>query len=299
MFFVTGCSSPQARLQFAAGEKATYKMMTETRIDYRFEQPSLKKLDEKRSGTRISMTYLQEIENVEENGAAIAKITIHGITYHSEIKNKVNFDFDSARESDMKKPFAKLIGQSYKIRMSSDGSVTVVDATAIRNAVKIGHDSQVAKGLLSDDRLIAQHTILALPDDEIGPVSKGMSWKRIEASHKGLRWAPKSFAKTYTVTKIAQKDNQQIVQINMDATESLEPAEGQKVRGMGPFAKIFDPEEKYTGQIVLKGGKIDNYSEKFVGTYVAAEMPSGASADMEPDALTMGFTRSVSIEKLD
>ena len=66
MFFVTGCSQPQARLQFAPGEEAAYKMVTETIIDYKFEQPSLKKLDEKRTGTKVEMTYLQEIENVEE-----------------------------------------------------------------------------------------------------------------------------------------------------------------------------------------------------------------------------------------
>ena len=52
-------------------------------------------------------------------------------------------------------------------------------------------------------------------------------------------------------------------------------------------------------QIVLKGGKIESYNESFVGTYVAAEMPSGASDDTEPDTLMMGFTRTVSIEKLD
>lgn len=285
------------QLQFVAGEKATYKTVTETRIDYKFEQPSLKKLDEKKSGTKISITSLQEIESVEENGDAVVKITIEAITYHSETKNKVNFDFDSTRQADLKKPFAKLIGQSYKIKMSPDGSVTVVDANAIRKAVKTGQDSQVARGLLNDDRLVTLHSILALPDSGSSSVSKGQSWKRIEASHPGLRWAPKSFAKTYTVKQVAKEDGQQSVQIEMNAIENFDAIDGQKVRGMGPFSKIFDPEEKYTGQIVLKDGRVENYNEKFVGTYVAAEMPSGASAEMEPDALTMGFIRSISIEK--
>lgn len=297
MFFVTGCGSPQARLQFAPGEQATYKVVTETRIDYKFEQPSLKKLLVQYTGTKIETTYLQEIENVEENGDAVARITIQGITYHSETKNKVNFDFDSTREADLKKPFAKLIGQSYKIKMSPDGSVTVVDAKAIRKAVKKGQDSQVAKRLLSDDQLVVLHSILALPDSDSSSVSKGQSWKRIEASHPGLRWAPKSFAKTYTVTRVGQKGGKQLIQVEMDATEDFDPVGTQKARDMEPFAKIFDPEEKYTGQIVLKDGRVENYSEKFVGTYVAVQMPSNASADMEPDALTMGFTRLISVEK--
>ena len=285
------------KLQFVAGEKATYKMATETMIDYKFEQPSLKKLDEKRTGSRINMTYLQEIENVEENGDAVVKITIQEIAYHSETKNKVNFDFDSTREADLKKPFAKLIGQSYKIKISPEGSATVIDVAAAKKAVSRGYDSQVAKGLLSTDKLVALHSILALPDSGSSSVSTGQSWKRSEASHPGLRWASKTFAKTYTVTQVAKKDGKQLVRIEMDAVENFDLAEGQKTRGLGPFAKIFDPEESYTGQIVLKDGRVDNYNEKFVGSYVAAEMPSNASADMEPDALTMGFTRLISIEK--
>ena len=91
----------------------------------------------------------------------------------SETKSNVNFDFDSTRKADLKKPFAKLIGQSYKIKISPDGSVTVVNAKAIRNAVKEGYDSRMAKGLLSDGKLVTLHTILALPDGDSSSVKKG------------------------------------------------------------------------------------------------------------------------------
>jgi len=299
MIFASGCSAPQARLQFDTGEKATYKMTTETRIDYKFDQPSAKKSDEKQTSTKVSMTYLQETEKVEEDGAAVAKITIKGITYLSAIKNKVNFDFDSGRKSDMKKPLAKLIGKGYKLKISPNGSVTVVDAKAIRKAVKRGQDSQIAKSLLANDRLIKHHTILAMPDDEVSTVTKGQIWERIEKSDPALKWAPKSYAKTYTVTKTAQKNNQHIIQIDMEAAESIKDAAGQNAPGMGAIAQIFDPEEKYSGQMILKDGKVESYNESFVGTYIAAEMPSGASADVEPDTLMMGFTKTISIEKLD
>ena len=115
--------------------------------------------------------------------------------------------------------------------------------------------------------------------------------------------AAKSFEKVYTLTSIEGPKNDKTATVEMNAFESAEPAEGadKKAGGMGIFANMFDTEEVYTGRLVLsvKTGKVKEYNEKLVATYLAAEESQDKDSDKGPDTLKMSFTYAVSAELVD
>ncbi len=302
------------RLKPAVDDSTMYKFAEHWVSSLRFEQPSLNKLDEKKTGTNIEMKFLQRIESVDKEGNAIARVTIKAFKYHVMVKNEVTFDFDSTREADKDRALSKLIGQSFTIKISPDGGVEVVDAKKARNAVKGGSDGTAARGLLSKELIAKRHSILALPDAGNRVVSvpqggktriyyQGDSWIRIKPSHPALKWAPKSLAKTYTLEQITKEKRHRVALITMNGAESVESAEDapESAGLMGIFGNIFDPQEIYTGRFTLDldTGKVMEYNEKFVGTYTAMDTPKGKDSDKGPDVLTMGFTHEISMEMSD
>ncbi len=293
----TGCA-PEANLSmnFTRDSAATYKVASELIATHRFEQPSVNKLEEKQAGSKIELEFNQQIESVDANGNATAKITIIGIKYFAVSLKGVSFDFDSSREADMKKPFARLIGQSYIIQIAPDGSVKVIDTKKAGSVVKGGIDGKVAKALLSDSNLSRIHQILALPESVGVACRKGYSWTKSQKTHSRLKWAPKTFQKTYTVTGIESKGGHQIASITMTASEDTGAEKGQSPLP-GVFSDILDPEESFTGQMVIEldTGLVRKYSEKFVGTYTAVD----PIAKKDPDIFTMGFTDTVTIERVN
>lgn len=302
---LTGCgSNADLSLKFSPDDTDTYKVVSRTIKDYRFEQPSLNppKLDEQQSGTTIGVTFDQTIQEVAEDGSAVAKITIKEVSYVVKDKSDVKFDFDSQRAADKSKPFAKVIGQSYKIRISPEGSVETVDAKAARAAVVAGYEGQIAKAFFSDIRIKDRHEILALPDADASTLKKNDSWSRVVPSPAGML-AEKSFKKVYTLTNIEGPKKDRIATVEMVASESAEPAEGasKKAGGMGIFANMFDTKEDYTGRLVMSvdTGKVKEYNEKLVATYLAAEESKDEDSNKGPDTLKMSFTYAVSAELVD
>ena len=156
-----------------------------------------------------------------------------------------------------------------------------------------------------DKNLVGFHEIQALPDLEASTVQVGKSWKRIKTSHPRLQWAPKSFAKVYTVEQIKKQNDSDVAVVKMVASETSEKAndspEGYDAATMGIFSKMFDPQETFEGKLVLDlgSGKVLDYEEKFVGMYTAIDVPRGKDADKAPDTLMMGFTYIVSLKKVD
>jgi hypothetical protein len=297
-----GCG-PQAdlALKFSAGDRAKYIVTDEDIKDFKFEQPSLNKVRSEPRSTTTQIKFTQEIESVDENGG-VAIITIIGLKYFAEGKGEVKFDFDSSREADKKTPLAKLPGRSYKIKLASDGSVQVLDANKIRSAVTGGQAGRVAKSLLSDESIQKRHENLFLPDADNSLLRQGDSWSRTEAAQQRLM-VPKSFEKTYTLTKVTGQDGHQIAVVNMNATETATaPGTVSKiVGGIGLFANMFDTEEDYTGEMVLNldTGKVAKYYEKFVTKYIAAEPSAKQKTDKGPDILTIVLTYSTTMEMLD
>ncbi len=303
VLFVAGCG-PQAdlALKFAVGDKLKYKVTEESIKDFKFEQPSIDKVRFEPRNATVQVEFIQEIESVDQQGAATAKIIVKGFKYRVTDKGKVKFDFDSSRKADKKKPFAKLIGKSYKIRLLPDGSVKVVDARSIRNAVKPGTSAKVAKALMSNKSIQKRHEILSLPEAGSQLLRQGDNWTRVKETEQRLM-VPKSFEKTYTLKKVKEQDGRRLAFVDMNATESPTPLKGvvKIAGGMGLFANLFDAEETYTGQMVLDldTGKVTKYNEKLVTKYIAAEQSAKQKPDKGPDLLTITLTYATTVEMID
>ena len=126
-------------LKFTPQDSATYKLTTQAKRSVEFEDPSSDK------GTpvgghnenTIEMTFTQQIQNINDKGNAITKITIEELKYLSIVKDNTILDFDSSREKDQDNPLAKLIGQSYTIEIAPTGKIIkVIDAEQAKTAVK-------------------------------------------------------------------------------------------------------------------------------------------------------------------
>jgi hypothetical protein len=303
IMLLSGCTSQvKLALNPGPGNVTTYKVATEVIKDFKFEQPSLDKVKEERTISTVEATFVQEVEDVAADGSAVANITIKAVKYYVDEKGEVKFDYDSTTEKGKKDPFSKLIGKSYKIKISPVGGITVIDAAQARQAVKGGYVGQVAKSFLDDKNIIKRHEVLALPAGDQNLISVGDSWTQIKASPPGLL-SPKSYEKTYTLENLTGSEGSQVAHVTMNAVESAVPAEdAQKGAGsLGPFAKMFDTEEEYKGKMVLQvgSGEVDEYNEKLVVKYIVAEAPANQKPDKGPDTLMIRFTHSVSKEKID
>jgi hypothetical protein len=206
-------------LKFNVGDRTSYTIMDEDTKDFKFEQPSLDKVRFEPRTVTSEIRFLQEIESVDEKGSAVAKITIKALKYFAKDKGDVKLNFDSSRESAKNKPLAKLIGKSYKIKLTSDGTVEVVDAKKIRKVVTGGQAYRVANVLLSDKVIQKRHEILSLPDTDKSLLSTGDGWTRVETPQVRLM-VPKAFEKTYTFTKVTGQGESQVAFVNMNADES-------------------------------------------------------------------------------
>ncbi len=302
---LAGCG-PRSRLTLnhIPADVATYKVSTETIKDFRFEQPSLTppKLKEEQSGTTKEVIFEQRIEEVKEDGGALATITLKEVVYLVKDKNDVKFDFNSTREADKNRGFAKVIGQSYKIAIAPNGKIEVVDTEQAANVDVQGYEGRIAKAMFSEESIRERHEVPPLGDSEAKAAKRGASWSTVVPSPPGLL-APKSFRKTYTLSKIEGPKANRIATVTMKAEESTEPAADgtAKSAGMGVFANMFDTTETYTGNMVLElgTGRIRQCQEKLVATYLAAENPQGGPTDKGPDTLMMRFTHGRTVELVD
>ena len=256
-------------LTFTADDRTMYKVAVKAMKDFRFEQPSLGKLKEEQTGSAIELKFLQEIESVDNNGNAVARITVKGLKCLVKNKSGVVFDYDSESESGKKHYLSKLLGKSYKIKLNRNGGVQVVDASAIR---KVSAE-KIVKNFLSEPRIVRRHEILSLPKSGQSILKEGNSWSRIKASPPGLL-SPKNFDKVYTLSDVSKNN---IATVKMEAIPTNKAPEEAPTgdQGMGVFAKMFDSEENFTGQMVLdlNTGKVQKYNEELAASYVAAESP--------------------------
>ncbi|MEN8126747.1 MAG: DUF6263 family protein [Planctomycetota bacterium] len=299
VLFLSGCGpSANLSLKFSPEDTTTYKATTEVIKDYRFEQPNLNKLREEQTRTLIGMEFAQTIQSVDENGNATAQITVKQLKVDITNKNESQLSFDSQNGKDKNAPMAKLLGQSYTIEITPAGQVKALDTKDALAAVTSVYEKKIAKGILAPKAIADRHGIAALPKDEARKLSVKSSWSEVVPSPKGLL-APKSYEKTYTLTKI--KNN--IATVQMAAGESAEPVKGdsQTSAGMGMFAKMFDNKDDYTGsmQIDLGTGQVLKSEETLISSYVAQEMPESGDPEKGPDTLTMRFTNRIQLEKLN
>ncbi len=307
--FLSGCGGSAKKTAKAPKVKATipvsqrftpqatdaYEVAITVTKDFKFEQPALGKLRQEETTTQVRMTCDQTIDKINENGWAEATITIRGLACRMVKQNEVQVDYDSSRDSDKQNPLQKLIGQSYKIRLSPDGKAEVADISTLQVNDIPGLEGRLAKRIATEEEIIKRHEVLALPDSPAA-VAAGSSWERIVPSPPGLL-SSKSFRKNYTLINVDEKEGAKLATVTMTAGESSVPADSQAAAGggLGIFAKMLDNEDEYTGKMVLdlNSGKVQEYNETLISSYIAQEANPKATPEQGPDTLVIRFIQKV------
>jgi len=291
-------------LRFAPKDSTTYKLKTQSEQSVKWEGtlPKDGAFQDRRNYNTMEMTISQQIQNIDDEGNATAKITIKELKYFSIYRNDTVLDFDSSRAKDRNNPLAKLIGQSYTIEIAPAGEVTeVIDATRARAAVKGSSSAhKTALALLKPDVIKERHGTLTLPAADKNQLRAGDSWSHVKVFSFGLMGS-KSYEKVYTLKEIKDRDNRRIAIGQMNAIPTAEMAEHlHRARTLDMFSKGFDSTETYTGRLKLDldTGKIEEYFEKLQAEWVIVD-PAAKEGDKEPGVLRIGVTRLYDLKKID
>jgi hypothetical protein len=278
----TGVKSDESKsavdlaLQFSPGSTATYRAVMEQERTVTWQGDESAKppqFKDGRSGTRVEMTFAQAVESVDADGNAVLRITIEGLKYTGAGRNAI-LEFDSQAGGDSNRPLAKLIGQSYRIKLSRRAAVLgVVDAAQARSAVAgDSPEHQVAKRLLSDEEIKNRHAIAAMATLKDGQVRPGQQWSSIKGFSFGSMGS-KSFERVYTLKEIAARDGRRIAVVEMKAIPAAamaDPTQPQQMGGPGP---MFDSTDNYDGRLELDlgSGQVREYVEQMRSEWVMAD----------------------------
>jgi hypothetical protein len=254
------------------------------------------------TGNRVEMTFTQHIQSTDDEGNAVAKITIKALKYLATVRDNPILDFDSSREEDRDSPLGKLIGQSYTIEITASGQVSkVIDTSGAQAAVGDGSSAgNTATMLLSANAIKERHTIPALPAADKSQLRTGDNWSSIETFSFDMMGS-KSYEKIYTLKEIKDTDGRRVAIAEMNAVPSSEMAEQlHKEEATSFFAKMFDNTETYTGQLKLDlaAGKVEKCVEELKSEWLAVD-PSASQGKEKPDALRLTAIRLYSIERID
>lgn len=293
-------------LKFTPEDLTTYKVTTETEQSVIWEGPETnrpKSFIGGHSGNRIEMTFTQRIQSVDDQGKAVAEITIKELKYLSKVRDNIVLDFDSSREKDENNSLYKLIGQSYTIEITPSGEVSkVIDVSNARTAVEGSASSnQRAAQLLSRQVITEQHSIPALPGSQENQLQTGGNWSNIKTFAFGPLGS-KSYERIYELKEIQDANERRTAIIEMRVVPSSEEAmELHKEQAIGFFSQMFDnPVEIYKGRLEfnLTAGKIEQYFEEFRSEWVAIDQFTSKENE-EPDTLRMGAIRLHRFERID
>jgi len=291
-------------LKFTPQDSTTYKIVMEAKKGVRLEVPPPRKTAYAGGETdnRLEMTFTQQIQSTDDKGNAVAKITINRLKYFSASKGRVTLDFDSSNPKDPDHPLAKLIGQSYTIKIAPTGEVTeVIDVHQAEVAARKG--SVVPKRalrLLASDAIRQRHGTLVLPEATENQMQTGDNWNSVKTFSFGLMGS-KSYEKIYALKEIKDQDNRKIAIVEMSAIPTSEMAEQlHKEQATSDISKMFDSTETYTGRLRLDltSGKIEKYIEELQVKWVIAD-EAKQEDEKEPAALKMSAIRLYRLERID
>lgn len=291
-------------LRFAPQESATYKTTTRTEMSLGFEGAFTEKPEftNRRNYINIELIFAQQIQSVDDQGNALAKVTIKQLKYLSIFKNEKQLDFDSSREGDQNSPLAKLVGQSYTVKITPNGEVSdITDIEQARAAIvgsSLSHKN--ALSLLSEEHIKHRHSVPALGPTAEQRLKTGDDWNNTKVFTFPIVGA-QSYERVYTFKEIIEQDNQQVAVVEMNAIPSAEmAADLHKKDTTRGIARMFDNTTVYTGQLEfeLAKGKVKNYSEKLVSEWIIVNPAANRRGNEEPTALKMGAIRSYSLEEI-
>ncbi|MBN2455067.1 MAG: hypothetical protein JXB29_00795 [Sedimentisphaerales bacterium] len=292
-------------LKFSEGGLTTYRSAVESEMSLTYEGSMFKDTDFKsgRKHKKVEMTFDQQIQSIDDGGNATARITVKGLKYLSEDKDKRLFEFDSSKEQGADNALNKLLGQSYVIKIAPHGQVLgVIDVSKARTAAAGAYlSNKAAQWLLRADVIMQRHSVSALPAAGKDRVRVGENWSRTKIFSFPILGS-KSYEKVYTLAETKEEEGSQIVCVQMKAIPTSEMAEElYKKEGADTFLNMFDSTEEYTGQLKLDvtNGEIKKYSERLWSQWTIVDPEAAEKDTKEPDTIKMGAVRSISLERVD
>jgi len=306
LFLAAGCAQTTTlTLKFTPQDLTTYKVVTLTQRGIEFEGSLPNKEDAFKGGRNqegTEMTFTQQIQSVDDKGNAVVKITIEALKYHSTVKGKLVLDFDSLKQEDRRNPLARLIGQSYTIKIAPTGEVTeVIDVKKTQDAVKGNYIAEAAASkLFSPDTIKERHGLMALPVRGKNRLRTGDSWSSIKSFSFGIM-GTKSYERIYTLKGLEADNDRQIAVVEMDAIPTAETAQRlHEQQAAYELLKMFDNTETYAGQLILDltAGKVEKCLEKLLSEWVIVD-PWAEQDDKEPAVMRMSATRLYRLEKIN
>ncbi len=291
--------SVKLALKFDPGDSTTYKVGLETgkRVEWEGQAPRPKGFQGGHTSNEMEMTFSQQIENIGDQGNAVAKITIESLKYITTIKDKTVLDFDSSKEAADNHALNKLIGQSYTIEITPSGEVSRVIDT--NDALAAASGDKTAVALLSAEAIKQRHSIPALPPTDENPIRTGEDWSNFESVSFDMMGA-KSFERIYILDRIEDEAGHRIALVEMEAFPSAEKAkESHKEQTAGVLSNMFDNKAEYAGEMKLdlSDGKVAAYRENLVVQWFIVD--PNPKKDELPAALKMAATRSFSLEQIN
>jgi hypothetical protein len=252
-----------------------------------------------RTDNRTEVTFEQKVLSVDEAGNAAVEITIRALKHVNRITNEVKLDFDSTRQADAADPLARLIGQSYRIKLSRRGEVLeVVDAVQARAVVAGDSPSQrMGQRFLSDPEIKDRHTIAALAGLNTEPVRVGQSWSSIRGF--SFSWmGSKSFERIYTLKEASESAGRRTAVVEMKAIPSA--AQTREPQIGGPFAGMYDNTANYEGRLVfdLESGQVRASVEQMHTEWIIAD-PTAIQDGSAPAAVRMAATWRQELEQVE
>jgi hypothetical protein len=289
-------------LKFVPGEVTTYKITTELQKSVEWKGPPETrppKFTDGRTGNHVELTFTQQVELVEDDDSAVLEITIKGLKYVGEVVNKVVLEFDSARPEDAGRPLAKLIDESYRVKLSPRGQVRGIwDIEPAWQSVQESLPGQsVAVRLLSEREIRRRHEIAALSALQEDSVRPGQSWSSLRTFSFDELGA-KTYERVYTLQDVeyeappadsqagkgaegggpgtpaaTAKPHDRLAVVEMKAIPST--AQAAEVHGgpTNPFAGTSDNTDSYTGRLVLDldRGQVRGYVEQMQNEWIIAD----------------------------
>jgi len=285
-------------LTFSPGEVATYKVTTEGYKSVEWRGPVVGRpagFVDGRSGTHVEISFEQRVREVRADGGAVLAITIKGLKYTGEHRNKVVLDFDHGRPEDSANPLAALIGKGYTLIFSPGGEMLAVeDVEAARGAVPAGPGQATALRLLSEEQIRRRHEIPPLMALKEGSASSGQTWSDIRTFSFG-DMGLKAYERIYTFRPVA--DGPAVVEMKAILSSSA-AQEMHKQQTASPMSGMFDNVDDYAGRLELDldRGQVRMYDEQMQIEWVIVD-PATAQ-ESRPVALTMGATRLHRLEQV-
>jgi len=288
------------------GEQVKYKITTDNRKSIVWEGPVPKKeaFEPSSNNDKVEMVITEQIQNINPDGAIVAKVTIDSLKYIQVSKNFTAIDFDSSRPADADNPLNKMIGKGYTIEFKPDNSIISIpdlnDLRAIFSSQSV--NDSAAKNILLSDVVMDRQAILTLPEDGNDMLKPSQTWTRNKTFSFGLMGI-KSYEKIYELKEVKDVAGDKIAVIDMNAIPSSEVESKFRNQQVGAnFPKMFDTSERYTGsgEIDLSKGLVDKYSETLNSTWIAALPPGPGDAvdSNEPVVLKMTAVRSYDLEMI-